>query len=123
MSFKEATSVAVDSQDRVYVFNRGNWPMIIFDADGNFLETWGEGEFDRPHGIFIDGDDNLYMADDDGHFVDKRTPSGEIIFRLGNNSDVMIVHRSSFLKSNDRFGYHGTHEEVKKAQTQAWRCR
>ncbi len=83
MSFKEATSVAVDSQDRVYVFSRGNWPVMVFDVDGNFLETWGEGEFVRPHGIFIDGDDNLFMADDDGHFVDKRTSSGEIIFRLG----------------------------------------
>ena len=29
MKFKEATSVAVDSQDRVYVFNRGGAPMII----------------------------------------------------------------------------------------------
>ncbi len=83
MMFKEATSVAVDSQDRVYVFNRGDWPVVVFDADGNFLETWGAGEFDRPHGIFIDDEDNLYMADDDGHFVDKRTSSGEIIFRLG----------------------------------------
>ena len=83
MSFKEATSVAVDSEDRVYVFNRGNWPMMIFDADGNFLETWGSGEFNRPHGIFIDGDDNLYLADDDDHVIEKRTPSGEIIFRLG----------------------------------------
>ena len=83
MSFKEATSVAVDSQDRVYVFNRGNWPVMVFDVDGNFLETWGEGEFVRPHGIFVDGDDNLFMADDDGHFVDKRTSSGEVIFRLG----------------------------------------
>ncbi len=83
MSFKEATSVAVDSQDRVYVFNRGNWPMMIFDADGNFLETWGEGEFNRPHGIFIDADDNLYLADDDDHVVEKRTTSGEVIFRLG----------------------------------------
>ena len=83
MSFKEATSVAVDSQDRVYVFNRGNWPMMIFDADGNFLETWGEGEFNRPHGIFIDADDDLYLADDDDHVVEKRTTSGEVIFRLG----------------------------------------
>ena len=81
MSFKEATSVAVDSEDRVYIFNRGNWPLMIFDADGNFLETWGEGEFDRPHGIFIDAEDNLFMADDEGHFVDiRRTPSGELIF-------------------------------------------
>ena len=34
MSFKEATSVAVDRQDRVYVFNRGDNPMMIFDRDG-----------------------------------------------------------------------------------------
>ena len=63
-------------EDRVYIFNRGNWPMMIFDADGNFIETWGSGEFNRPHGIFIDGDDNLYLADDDDHVVEKRTPSG-----------------------------------------------
>lgn len=83
MTFKEATSVAVDSHDRVYVFNRGDWPVIVFDADGNFIETWGAGEFDRPHGIFVDDDDNLFMADDEGQFVDKRTLSGELIFRLG----------------------------------------
>ena len=83
MRFKEATSVAVDSSDRVYVFNRGDWPLMVFDSDGNYLESWGEGEFDRPHGLFIDVEDNLYMADDGGHFVDKRTSSGDLIFRLG----------------------------------------
>jgi hypothetical protein len=31
---REATAVAVDSQDRVYVFNRGNQPVLVFDADG-----------------------------------------------------------------------------------------
>ena len=66
MFFKEATSVAVDSNDNVYVFNRGDHPLMIFDRDGNFLETWGAGEFVRPHGITIDADDNLYLADDDG---------------------------------------------------------
>ena len=62
MFFKEATSVAVDSDDNVYVFNRGDNPLIIFDKDGNFLETWGKGEFDRPHGIEIDADDNLFCG-------------------------------------------------------------
>ena len=83
MLFKEATSVAVDSNDNVYVFNRGNHPVIIFDKDGNFLETWGAGEFVRPHGITIDADDNLYLADDDAHVVEKRTKEGKLIFRIG----------------------------------------
>ena len=83
MFFKEATSVAVDSDDNVYVFNRGDHPVIVFDRDGNFIETWGAGEFVRPHGITIDGDDNLYLADDDAHMVEKRTKEGKLIFRLG----------------------------------------
>ena len=34
---REATSVAVDADDNVYVFNRGNMPMLVFDADGNMI--------------------------------------------------------------------------------------
>jgi len=79
----DATSVAVDSKDRVYVFNRGPQPVVVFDRDGNFLESWGAGEFDRPHGIEIDADDNLYFVDDGGHFVQKRTPKGKVVFTLG----------------------------------------
>ena len=38
-SWTDAAGVAVDSQDRVYVFNRGEHPIIIFDSDGNFLRV------------------------------------------------------------------------------------
>ena len=44
-SFVEVAGVAVDSRDRVYVFNRGAHPMIVFDKDGRFLDAWGEGVF------------------------------------------------------------------------------
>ncbi len=83
MRFHEATSVGVDSKSRVYVFNRGNAPMIVFDRDGNFIESWGHGEFSRPHGITIDSQDNLFLADDLAHVVQKRTHKGELIFSLG----------------------------------------
>ena len=41
---KDVAAVAVDSKDRVYVFNRGEHPMIVFDREGNFIRSWGEGE-------------------------------------------------------------------------------
>ena len=66
MRFHEATSVATDSEDNVYVFNRGAYPLIIFDKEGNYLSHWGEGEFDRPHGIRIDQNDDLFLIDDMG---------------------------------------------------------
>ena len=55
--FRDVAAVAVDSKDRVYVFNRGQHPMIVFDQDGNFLRSWGEGLFSRAHGIDIDSDE------------------------------------------------------------------
>ena len=42
-SYVEATSVAVDAADNVYVFNRGAHPVIVFDRDGKFRRSWGEG--------------------------------------------------------------------------------
>jgi hypothetical protein len=38
----DVASVAVDSKDRVHVFNRGTHPMVVFDRDGNFITSWGE---------------------------------------------------------------------------------
>lgn len=83
MSFKEATSVAVDDQDRVYVFNRGTTPMMIFDRDGKFLETWGAGEFQRAHGVYVAPDGNLFVVDDLDHTVKKTTTTGEVLMTLG----------------------------------------
>ena len=57
--------------------------MAVFDPDGNFVRGWGQGEFTRPHGIEIDARDNVYLVDDDGHFVQKRTKDGKILFTIG----------------------------------------
>jgi hypothetical protein len=79
----EATSVAVDSRDQVYVFNRSDHPVIVFGTDGSFVRAWGEGLFRRPHGICIGLDDAVYCTDDLGHTVRKFTPTGELLLTLG----------------------------------------
>ena len=82
-SFVEVAGVAVDSRDRVYVFNRGEHPVIVFDKDGKFLAAWGEGVFPNPHGIFIDKDDHVYLADNHDHTVRKCTTDGKVLMTLG----------------------------------------
>jgi NHL repeat len=79
----DVASVAVDSKDRVYVFNRGAHPMIVFDRDGNFLRSWGEGLFSRAHGLNLDADDNLYCTDDGDHTVRKCTSDGKVLLTIG----------------------------------------
>ena len=55
------TAIVTDSQDRVYLFNRSEHPLIVLDQDGNYLDSWGEGVLTDAHGMFIDSDDNLYL--------------------------------------------------------------
>jgi len=78
----DVVAVAVDSHDRLFVFCRGNHPVMIFDSDGNFISCWGEGRFKQPHGIFIDSGDLVYLVDNQTHTVEKYTPGGELLMRL-----------------------------------------
>ena len=60
----ETVGIATDPQDRVYVFNRGPQPVMVFETDGTFLHSLGTGQFVRPHRIWIGPDDRLYLTDD-----------------------------------------------------------
>lgn len=82
-SWTEVAGIATDSRDRVFVFNRGAHPVMIFDRDGTFIDSWGEGVFVRPHGITIGPDDTVYCSDDQGHNVSKFTPEGRLLLSLG----------------------------------------
>jgi DNA-binding beta-propeller fold protein YncE len=82
-NWSEVAAVATDSQDRVFVFNRGDHPIIVFNRDGSFIRSWGEGLFARPHGIFIGPDDAVYCTDDLDHTVKKFSPEGELLLTLG----------------------------------------
>jgi len=53
--------LAFDSEGRLFVCDRGNNRISIFDQDGKFLAAWKQ--FGRPSGIFIAKDDTLYVTD------------------------------------------------------------
>lgn len=81
-SHGDVVGVATDSNDRVYVFNRSDHPVIVYDRDGHFLGSWGEGVFAHPHGITITGD-IVYAADDTDHTVRKFNLDGKLLMTLG----------------------------------------
>jgi glucose/arabinose dehydrogenase len=81
--FGDVAAVGVDRADRVYVFTRGEHPMIVFDHDGKFLRSWGEGEFKRPHGVHMGPDDSIYCTDDGDHTVRKYTLGGKLLLKIG----------------------------------------
>jgi DNA-binding beta-propeller fold protein YncE len=81
----ETPGVAVNSQDRVYAITRNTEnPVMVFDAEGNFLFSFGKGVFSqRTHGILVGPDDSVYCADDGTHTITKFTPDGTLLMTLG----------------------------------------
>jgi DNA-binding beta-propeller fold protein YncE len=82
-SFIDVGGVAMDTQERLYVFNRSAHPLIILERNGDFVKSWGEGTFNRPHGIRITPEGIMYCTDDGSHVVNKYNLQGELLMTLG----------------------------------------
>jgi peptidylglycine monooxygenase len=83
LEYGVVSHVAVDSHDRVYVYQRGEPPVVVFAADGTFVRSWGDGMIADAHGIFITPDDLVVLIDRDRHQVLGFDPEGALQFTLG----------------------------------------
>jgi len=78
--------VCEDAQGRIFVHNMSEHAVVIFDADGNFLDAWGKEFAQGAHGLQYSLEDDgefLYLADIARHIVVKTTLSGEMLWTLG----------------------------------------
>ena len=82
-NLQETPGVAVDANDHVYVFHRGEHPIIELTPDGRVVRSWGEGMFIRPHAIRIDPQGAIWAVDNDTHQVLKMDPSGRVRMVMG----------------------------------------
>ncbi len=96
-SFVDVGRVCIDDNDDVLVLNRSARPVMKFDPDGNHLDSWGEGYFsNRPHGMAIGPEGNVYCTDDGNHTVRKFTPEGDHLLTLGTEDEPSETgHRHS----------------------------
>ncbi|MFN0180956.1 MAG: peptidyl-alpha-hydroxyglycine alpha-amidating lyase family protein [Gemmatimonadales bacterium] len=63
--FRDPHALAMDSQGRLFVADRANSRIQIFDQEGKHLATWTQ--FGRPSGIYIDKNDLLYASDSESN--------------------------------------------------------
>lgn len=78
--------VVTDSQDRVYIHNMSKDAVIVFDRDGNFLNSWGEEFAAGAHGMLLNKEGNeefLYFADIARGLIVKTTLDGEVLLSIG----------------------------------------
>jgi DNA-binding beta-propeller fold protein YncE len=77
--FRMPHSIAIDARGRVFVADRGNNRIQIFDQEGNFLAQWTQ--FGRPSGITFDAKDQVYVTDSESDNV--QNPGWEMGIRIG----------------------------------------
>ena len=70
--FNEPHGIALDSMGRVFVADRVNSRIQIFDPDGKFIAEWKQ--FGRPSAVFIDKNDMIYVADSQTEDKEGCTP-------------------------------------------------
>jgi len=80
----QVSGVGVDSHDHIFVFHRGDRPILSFDGPtGKLLASWGDGMFATPHGLAVDSHDNVWVTDVGHHQVFKFSHNGELLMTVG----------------------------------------
>ena len=82
------SSLAFDSDDRLYIADEALQRVSIFSKEGGHLGQWGEGgnregQLNRPSSLAFDDEDNLYVADSLNHRVQKFTKEGRFLATWG----------------------------------------
>jgi hypothetical protein len=93
----QTSAIGVDRDGGVWIFERCGTntcagsnvaPIVKFDASGKYVRSFGAGMFVFPHGMHVDKDGNVLVADADGkdgkgHQVVKFSPDGKVLLALG----------------------------------------
>lgn len=100
-SFGFPSSAAVNESGEIFVISRGTeHPVTIWDKAGNFLHSWGAGEFSpQPHGITIAANGNVWIVDRDYHVASEYTPEGRRVRSLGTKFQPSPTWHGRFIKS------------------------
>ena len=88
--FDQPHALAMDSRGRLFVGDRGNNRIKILDQDGNVLDTWYQ--FSRPSGIYIDAQDNIYVADSESGSVARARTDWKRGIRIGSARDGSVKY-------------------------------
>jgi sugar lactone lactonase YvrE len=98
MNFGGVSGVAINSKGHILVLHRGAQPLMEFDAGGRFIRALAAGLLERPHGLRIDAEDNIWIADGGAHIVLKLNPQGRIVMVLGTKGSPGEWHEAGFLR-------------------------
>lgn len=97
----QVSGVGVDSHNHVFVFHRGDRPILCFEgATGMLVASWGDGMFATAHGLTVDDKNNIWVTDVGHHQVFKFSHDGALLMTVG-AKDVPGLDGKHFNKPTD----------------------
>ena len=88
--FDQPHALAVDSKGRLFVGDRNNNRIQIFDANYKYITEWKQ--FSRPSGVYIDKNDNIYVADSESGSVSRNHYGWQRGLRIGSAKDGSVKY-------------------------------
>jgi len=104
--FDQPHALAMDSRGRLFVGDRNNNRVQIFDQDGKFIAEWKQ--FSRPSGVFIDKQDNIYVADSESESVSRNHDGWRRGLRIGSAKDGTVKYFIPDPETRKRPDFSGT---------------
>ncbi|MFT5526932.1 MAG: DNA-binding beta-propeller fold protein YncE [Pirellulaceae bacterium] len=92
-------AVAVGQDGTVFLFHRGEQPIVCLDSQGRFLRSWGDAEIVSAHGLRVDHNRHVWVTDMAGHRVLKYSGEGKLLLALGTGKPG--ANRDQFNKPTD----------------------
>jgi sugar lactone lactonase YvrE len=86
--FDQPHALAMDSKGRLFVGDRGNNRVVVYDQNFKYITEWTQ--FSRPSGIAIDRQDNIYVADSESGSVNPAHGAWTRGIRIGSAKDGAI---------------------------------
>jgi sugar lactone lactonase YvrE len=86
MHWGQVISVDGDPEGNVWVFHRGEPPLLKFNSSGKLIASYGQGMFVQPHGLFLDHDGNIWVTDGRG-----KDGKGQQVFKFSRDGKVLMT--------------------------------
>lgn len=79
----EVPGVAVGKDDQIFIGNRSEVPVQVFDTSGRRIASWDYNDFSRVHSITIAPDGSIFIADDRRHVIRVFDAEGNLVNTIG----------------------------------------
>ena len=124
--WNEVAGISIDHENRVIVFVRGETPVIILSTSGEYIDSFGKGEFtNRAHSVRVDSKNYYWFVDDGNHTVSKYNSNGERLLTIGipnkpaelhsgipfnRCTDIAVDYKNEVLFISDGYGNSSVHK-------------